>query len=106
MGDVAGGKRQLKFTAYVALVIYRSHYNILLYNNPSNCKPLRHMDSVCITPYILNIGTNGANEYIKNATTSLPEKKSMTFIQYEAGWAPRPSGRFSPAGKQTVQPVA
>jgi hypothetical protein len=64
--DVAGDKRQLKFRAYVALVIYRPHYNILCYIkvdvNMSMCKPLRHMESGGITPYILNIGTNGATE--------------------------------------------
>ena len=66
MRDVAGDKRQLKFRAYVALVIYRSHYSVLRYTkvdvNLSTCKPFRHMEIVGITPYILNIDTNGATE--------------------------------------------
>jgi hypothetical protein len=60
--DVAGDKRQLKFRTYVAQVIYRSHYHILCYIKVYMCKPLRHLESVSITPYILNIGTDGATE--------------------------------------------
>lgn len=48
--------------SFIDLITIFCVTSIKVDDNLNKCKPLRRMESVGITPYILNIGTNGASE--------------------------------------------